>query len=77
MTKLQRQQMIRAARAYPKWIRAENNGQRVTLASLFDRDLLERRVWRGTYPNAAHEYRVAEAVLSVVETVRTHDKKAR
>jgi hypothetical protein len=39
-----------------EWYRAKRNGERVTLASLFYRGLLTRRVWRGTGANAANEY---------------------
>jgi len=75
-TKLQRRQLVRAARAYPEFIRAETAGDRVTLASLFDRGFMERRVWKGTYPNAAHEYRLSDAVAdTLTKTVRDHDRR--
>ena len=43
------------------WYRAEGNGQRVTLASLFRKGALGRRAWRGKEgePDAAHEYRLS------------------
>lgn len=49
---------IHAARR-GEWYRASGSGERVTLASLYRRHLLERRAWRGVEgdPNAAHEYR--------------------
>ena len=40
------------------WYRAESKGERVTLASLFRMGAIERRVWRGTGANAAHEYQI-------------------
>lgn len=39
-----------------RWYRATGNGERVTLAALWRCGQLERRVWRGKHPNAAHEY---------------------
>jgi hypothetical protein len=43
------------------WYRAEGNGQRVTLASLFRKGALSRRAWRGVEgeADAAHEYRLS------------------
>lgn len=42
-----------------EWYRANGNGQRVTLSSLYRRGYLERRAWRGREgeADAAHEYR--------------------
>lgn len=40
--------------------RAESNGERVTLASLFRNGFLQRRAWRGKEgeADAAHEYQI-------------------
>lgn len=48
-----------------EWIRAEGEGDRVTLASLYRKGLLERRAWRGKdgEANAAYEYRPVQMVL--------------
>ena len=42
-----------------EWYRATSEGERVTLASLHRRGLLERRAWRGEAGdcNTAYEYR--------------------
>lgn len=46
------------------WYRAQGQGERVTLAALYRKGLLERRAWRGTEgaADAAHEYMVAVVV---------------
>jgi len=45
-----------------KWARARHNGERVTLASLYRRGLLDRRAWRGNDgdADAAYEYRLSK-----------------
>ncbi|MFY0540041.1 hypothetical protein [Nannocystis pusilla] len=40
-------------------------GERVTLASLYRAGVLERRVWRGSGPHAAHEYQATAEVMSL------------
>lgn len=63
---------IRAARG-GQWHRAESSGERVTLASLFTKGLVERRTWRGLddEPNAAHEYRASAVVMTEVASILT------
>lgn len=53
-----------AGRAY----RASSCGERVTLASLFARGLLERRAWRGLEGerDAAHEYQAAAVFMDAI-----------
>lgn len=64
LTKPQRAQLVRAYLAYREadsdgWVRARNNGERVTLASLYYRHLLLRRVHSGAGTSSpAHEYRI-------------------
>lgn len=43
-----------------EWYRAEDSGERVTLASLWRHGALERRAWRGNEgeADAAHEYKI-------------------
>lgn len=49
------------------WYRAANHGERVTLASLYYRGLLERRVWRGAGTHSpAHEYRLTQRVYDAL-----------
>jgi hypothetical protein len=45
-----------------KWYRASGSGERVTLASLYYRKALARRVWRGKEGSrdAANEYQLGE-----------------
>lgn len=45
-----------------RWYRAAGNGERVTLAALWRRGVLQRRAWRGVEGecDAAHEYRPAD-----------------
>jgi hypothetical protein len=47
------------------WYRAQRNGQRVTLASLYRKGLLQRRVWRESANSAdnAHEYRCSDMFM--------------
>lgn len=67
LTRLQIHALMRGIAAAEKdtWIRALSSGDRVTLASLHTRGLLERRAWRGAEgeANAAHEYRATAVVL--------------
>ena len=48
------------------WVRSRTAGERVTLAALENRGLLERRPWRGDgiSRDSAFEYRVAPAILA-------------
>ncbi len=50
------------------WRRARDHGERVTLASLRSRGILERRAWRGKEgdPNAAYEYRLVNRIRAAV-----------
>jgi hypothetical protein len=51
---------VRESAARGEWFRARRNGERVTLASLWTRGLLDRRAWRGVEgdADAAHEYTI-------------------
>ena len=68
MTELQCEVLVKVRDASREghWFRAEGNGQRVTLASLYRRGLLERRAWRGKEgaADAANEYRITGARFS-------------
>ena len=46
-TAMQRASIRRALLVHPAWVRASYAGERVTLASLYYRGLMERRAWRG------------------------------
>lgn len=50
------------------WVRAASSGERVTLASLWRRGLLDRRTrdGRDSGANAAHEYQAAARVLDAL-----------
>ncbi len=50
------------------WWRADGSGQRVTLASLYRWDLLERRARRGVEgaADAAYEYRPTQRLLEML-----------
>jgi hypothetical protein len=65
VTERQRAVLRRLLEAWPAWSRAESNGERVTLASLYRKGWLERRVWREGRSSAdnAHEYRPTQVVL--------------
>ena len=54
------------------WYRSRDNGERVTLASLYARGLAVRRAWRGAegQASAAHEYQASPLVLDVWASVR-------
>lgn len=67
VTQRQRETMRDVTRVYPAWYRAAGNGQRVVLANLFYAGVLERRIWRGVGPDAAHEYRPSPAWLAIVK----------
>ena len=56
-----------------RWYRAADAGERVTLASLYCRRLLDRRAWRGVEGerDAAHEYCIAEVVRKRAAEVAT------
>lgn len=64
-TELERETMhaVLAADARGEWFRSRRNGERVVLANLHRRGVLERRAWRGTEgeADAAHEYRPSTA----------------
>lgn len=70
LTDLQRQTLSRVAmaQAADAWYRAGSSGERVTLASLHTRGLLDRRAWRGVEGerDAAHEYRLHERLAELV-----------
>jgi len=55
------------------WYRADDHGERVTLASLYYRGLLSRRAWRGVEGerDAAHEYCIAEVVRKRAAEITT------
>lgn len=69
MTKRQKEVLREVLRQHPNWYRADGNGERITLASLYRAEFLERRAWRGQEgePDAAHEYRVAPRVLEMLK----------
>ena len=62
LTRLQKRVLHKVAIATHRssWYRAEGNGERVTLASLYKIGLLSRRAWRGREgePDAANEYQL-------------------
>jgi hypothetical protein len=62
MTRRQRDTLIavRAANAHGQWFRARGHGERVVLANLYYKGVLDRRAWRGKAgePDAANEYRI-------------------
>lgn len=62
MTERQRIVALAVRAAHPAWYRAADQGERVTLASLYRHDVLERQARRGTEgaANAAYEYRFTE-----------------
>lgn len=66
-----RQRTVAAAvaRAMPGWYRAQGNGERATLASLWRAGVLERRTWRGIEgeADAAHEYRLAGRLIAAIK----------
>jgi len=66
----QREALNAVRAAMPNWYRAAHSGQRVTLASLWRRDVLERRAWRGVEgeADAAHEYRLSPTFVSALAT---------
>lgn len=57
---------VSAASKTGVWYRAKGHGERVTLASLYYKGLLERRAWRGKAgdPDAANEYTIASGGLA-------------
>lgn len=74
-TQLQRQVLTKVIRITHAgdWYRAEDHGERVTLASLHTRGVLTRRIWkenqaaatRGAYSSPAHEYQATGLVMQV------------
>ena len=68
ITPTQRDLFAAVFTVHPRFYRAADHGERVTLASLYRHAVLERRTWRGTEgaTNAAYEYRLSEyACLSM------------
>lgn len=61
ITQRQREIVLDVARGAPRWHRARSSGERVTLASLWRKGILDRRAWRGVEgaADAAHEYRLS------------------
>jgi hypothetical protein len=74
LTQLQRESLLAALAAHRRgeWHRARTSGERVTLASLESKGLLERRAWRGdgVNRNSAFEYRASAALLSAIAPAR-------
>lgn len=64
MTGLQREvlALVRAATGRGEWYRAAGNGQRVVLANLYGKGLIDRRARRGKdgEADAAYEYTAAQ-----------------
>lgn len=73
LTELQRASIVRCYRAGQegRWHRSTYAGERVTLASLHTRGLLERRAWRGAEGRAdsAFEYRCTPALQAKLAEV--------
>jgi hypothetical protein len=69
LTAPQRQQLLRAYRMPAHvYIRAEDHGQRVTLASLYYRNLMVRRAHSGAGTTSpAHEYQLASALRAAMD----------
>jgi len=71
MTKIQRCVLGRVAAATLAgvWYRADGNGERVTLASLWRCGVLKRRAWRGVEgkADAAHEYMWGDEALAILK----------
>lgn len=66
MTETQKKSLLRAIEAKGSWIRAEFDAERVVLACLWRKRLLERQAWRVADRSARshYEYRATELVLS-------------
>jgi hypothetical protein len=66
LTASMRESLAYAARAQGDWVRSRTAGERVTLAALERRGLLERQPWRGdgVSRDSAFEYRLAPAVVA-------------
>lgn len=73
LTKLQREVLahVSVATVRGQWYRAASSGQRVTLASLFYKRILQRRAWRGLEgeADAAHEYKLTDEALKIFRSV--------
>ena len=69
---------VACERTAGRWARARRPGERVTLASLYRRGLLERRAWRGVegHADAAYEYAFAPVVLEVFKRLKAWDRPA-
>ncbi len=54
----------------PTWYRAQSNGERVTLASLWRARVLDRRPWRGVVgaPDTAYEYTLSAATIEALRS---------
>lgn len=74
LTPAQREQIMRAAQLPETiYIRARNNGERVTLASLYYRNIFVRRVHSGAGTTSpAHEYQLHPTMR---EALRKRDKR--
>lgn len=66
MTETQGKSLLRAIEAKGDWIRAKSDAERVVLACLWRKGLLERQAWRVVEGSARanYEYRAPELVLS-------------
>jgi hypothetical protein len=69
VTRRQKEVLRNVMRQHPSWYRAERNGERVTLASLFRAQLLERHAWRGQEgeADAIHEVPCRPCVLEMLK----------
>jgi hypothetical protein len=80
VTPFQRQVLARVVSAtiVGHWCRAANNGERVTLASLYRLGLVNRIARRGAdgESNAAYEYQAADNVLEVALEMRAAQARA-
>jgi hypothetical protein len=70
VTKIQRYVLGKVSAQHLRggWYRAQGNGERVTLASLYRSGVLARRAWRGNEgeADAAYEYRLTPEVDQVL-----------
>lgn len=72
LTTLQRRQLLRAVAArqngdHGGWIRSQDHGQRVTLASLHYRGFMDRRAWaKAGTSSPAHEYRITDELFQAL-----------
>lgn len=68
MTDRQKIVAKRVVAVHPAWYRADGNGERVTLASLYRAGVLDRRARRGEEGSAAaaYEYRASNRFLEAI-----------